>query len=469
MVTETQRLCMLLERARGACMTTAEIVQSEIEEHMHSASRQLALDGEAYYRNRSGVQDKTNKYPMRANTHIEHSFLRKLVDQKTNYLLSKPFTVMAENEGYAGALNQILGDEARAVFKSLGKEAIKKGIGWIQLYFQDGALCFKRLSTEQIIPQWQDDEHTRLDCVIRYYPQIVYEGRQKTIVTRAELWSARGVERFVCKDGGRFVPDMELGAQENHFTLDGKAYNWTAPPFLWVKYNEEELPLLWYVRELIDDYNWQTSVTADVLRDVANFIYVLKDYNGTDLEQFVRELRECMAIKVYDNGGVEKLTADLNIDAVTKFLDMHRRDLYDLARSVDTQDPNLGNASGLALKFRYADLDMDCNDLETEIRTLFARMKPFVDCYLKASGQGDFTRDDFTVILNRDIIINETEAITNVKNSVGLISEKTRVQNHPWVEDAEEEIRQMEVDARDAQSDLPYHTPPEQAAGGDPA
>ena len=63
-------------------------------------------------------------------------------------------------------------------------------------------------------------------------------------------------------------------------------------------------------------------MTADVLRDVAKFIYILKNYGGQDLGEFIKDLKEHMAIKVTTDGGVDKLQADLNIDAVMAFLDM---------------------------------------------------------------------------------------------------------------------------------------------------
>lgn len=455
MVSETQRLCALLEAKRG--MSTAEIVGEEIRLHKSSPQRQMQLEGERYYCNRSAVQGKKNDYPSRSNTKIEHSVLRKLVDQKVNYLLSKPFTVASKSSAYAKAVNGVLDERARAAVKTMGKEAIKKGIGWMQLYpDESGKLCLKHLHTEQIIPEWADEEHTKLDCVIRYYPQIAYEGRQKVVLTRAELWSAGGVERFVQRESGPFVPDVDLGEKECHLKVGGKPWNWAAPPFLWVKYCEEELPLLHFVKELIDDYNWQTSLSADLLRDVANCIFVLRNYGGEDLGQFVRELRQSLAIQVEADGGVDTVTPQLDMNAVSALLDRHRRDLYDLARSVDTQDPDLGNASGQALKFRYADLDMDCNELETEFRAMFGRMKPFLDTWFRLIGQGSFESEEFTVTFNRDIIVNETEAIQNVRNSVGLISEKTLVQNHPWVENAEAELEKLHKEEERQREELPF-------------
>ena len=104
---------------------------------------------------------------------------------------------------------------------------------------------------------------------------------------------------------------------------------------------------------------------------MAKFIYILRNYGGQDLAEFLKDLKEHMAIKVTSDGGVDKLQADLNIDAVMAFLDKQRRDLFDFAAAVDTKDPDLGNASGTAIKFsRYMDLDADCDSLGTELKNL---------------------------------------------------------------------------------------------------
>lgn len=88
-----------------------------------------------------------------------------------------------------------------------------------------------------------------------------------------------------------------------------------------MKYNDEELPLCYFLREMIDELNWQNSVSADTLRDVAKFIFVLRNYGGACLAEFVADLRRSLAVKVDADGGVDKLSADLNIDAVMSFLD----------------------------------------------------------------------------------------------------------------------------------------------------
>jgi hypothetical protein len=61
----------------------------------------------------------------------------------------------------------------------------------------------------------------------------------------------------------------------------------------------------------------------------------------------------------------------------------------------------------------------------------------------------------FDIIYNHQMIFNETEKITNSNQSAGLISEKTRLANHPWVEDPQKEMDMIEADkARQPKIDL---------------
>lgn len=455
------RINMVLSDPEKAPMTLAQIVSEEIREFKRSERYQIMLEAEQYYRNRSAVQEKTVDVANRSNARIERPILKKLVDQKANYLLAKPWTVDTESEAYCAALNEVFDQTFRRKIKSLGKGAVKSGIAWIQPYFDDGGrLAFLRVPSAEIVPLWRDSERTELDAFIRFYDQVIYIGTRKRTITHAEFWWPGGVkyfktDAFAGTGAGDFAVDKDHGTEksdwtEPHFVVNGKPYNWDEVPIAWLKYNEEELPLCYFLKDLIDDINWQNSVTADVLRDVARFIYILKNYGGADLAEFLKDLKEHMAIKVDGDGGVDKLQADLNIDAVMKFLDNERRDIYDFAAAVDTKDPDLGNASGTAINFRYMDLDADCDSLGAELQDTFHRLKLFIDVYFQITGKGDFTAEDFDVVFNMDLPVNETDVINNARNSDGLISKRTILQNHPWVKDVDEELDQLDAEKKAA-------------------
>ena len=461
-LTEMDRIKMIISDPEKVPMSLAQIVGEEIKEFKASEQYKIMVEADQYYRNRSDVQNKTNDVANRSNCKIEHPILKKLIDQKVNYLLSKPWTVDTRNKAYGEALNEIFDAKFRKKIKSLGKNAIKSGIAWIQPYFDEkGKLEFMVIPSTEVIPLWRDSEKTKLDAFIRFYDQVVYIGTRKHTITRAEFWYRGGVKRFVTdlEGGYRFMIDKEYGTEENdytesHFVVGGKAYNWEEVPIAWLRYNDEELPLCYFIKDLIDDINWQTSVTADVLRDVAKFIYVLKNYGGQDLGEFIKDLKEHLAIKVTSDGGVDKLQADLNIDAVMAFLDKQRRDVFDFASAVDTKDPDLGNASGTAINFRYMDLDADCDALGTELKETFQRLKLFIDVYLQLIGKGDFTKEQFDIIFNVDMPVNETEVINNIRASEGILSKRTQIQNHPWVTDADEELARIEEERKKAMEEF---------------
>lgn len=431
-------------------MSLAEIIEEEIKEFQQSPQYRTMVNADKYFKNRSDVQGKRSDISDRSNTKIEHPILKKLVEQKSNYLLSKPFSVDSDDKGYAAALSDIFDNEFRRKVKSLGKGAIKMGIAYLAPYFEDGKLRFMRLPSHEVIPLWSDSERTRLGAYIRFYYQTYYEGRVKKTVLKVEYWDNTGVTRFKNNADGstRLIPDIDHSIdgtnKETHFNINGTPYNFDIVPLAWVKYNEEELPLFYFIKDLIDDYNWQTSVTSDVLRDVVNFIYILKNYGGANLDEFLTELKRNKAIKVEGDGGVDKLQADLNIDAVMKFIDKTRRDLFDFANAVDTKDPDLGNASGTAINFRYMDLDTDCFALATELQDTFERMKVFFDVYLQIIGKGDFSKKKFNIKFNADMPVNETDIISNIRNSEGIISKRTQLANHPWVQDVDEELKQKD-------------------------
>nr|DAQ25399.1 MAG TPA: PORTAL PROTEIN [Caudoviricetes sp.] len=459
------RINMILQDPEKSTMTLAQIVSEEIREFKRSEQYKQILEAEGYYRNRSSVQGKTVDVAGRSNAKIERPILKRLVDQKANYLLSKPWTISTENKAYSEALSGVFDQVFRRKIKSLGKGAVKSGIAWLQPYFDDaGGLAFMRIPSTEVVPLWRDSEHTKLDAFIRFYDQIVYVGVRKHTITHAEFWWPGGVRYFKMdalsgSGAGEFQIDKDHGSEANdwtepHFSIGEKAYNWDEAPIIWLKYNEEELPLCYFIRDLIDDINWQNSVTADVLRDVAKFIYVLKNYGGADLAEFIRELKENMAIKVDGDGGVDKLQADMNIDAVMAFLDNERRDIYDYAAAVDTKDPDLGNASGTAINFRYMDLDTDCASLGDELQDAFRRLKLFLDVYFQATEKGDFTGENFDIVFNMDLPANETDIINNARNSDGLISKRTILKNHPWVTDVDEELDQIDKEKKAAMEDF---------------
>ena len=148
----------------------------------------------------------------RSNVKMEHPILRKLVDQKADYLLARKFTVESENTAYSDALNDLFDNTFRRKIKSFGKGAVKSGIAYLAPYYDDtGMLRWMRLPSTEVIPLWTDFEHTELDAYIRFYRQTVYEGKNRREIIRVEFWDKSGVTKFKSDSiGGTLYPDADL-------------------------------------------------------------------------------------------------------------------------------------------------------------------------------------------------------------------------------------------------------------------
>jgi SPP1 family phage portal protein len=462
-----QRLTEIIEAGAASAMTIEDIIRTEVDDWLLSIERRWMLIGERYYRNKPDILTRKRQIigengelvevENLANNKLMHGFIRKLVDQKVGYLLSKPMSIQTDNETYLDLLSAYFNKSFLRLLQNVGKEAINKGKGWLHVYYNEqGQLSFMLIPAEQIIPLWKDAAHTELDAVIRIYDVETYEGQLKKIVTKVEFWDTNGVRRYVYEGG--LLPDVEAGEVDSHFIVSSgdteQPMNWERVPFVCFKYNDEEQGLVELIKSLVDDYDAKKSDNSNNLEDLPNSIYVLKGYGDEDLGKFRKNLSTYRAVKVdaTQEGGVDTLDIKIDTEAFKTHMEMTRKDIYEFGRGVDTQSDKFGNSpSGIALKFLYADLDMDANIIESEFQASLEQLRWFIDTHLANSGAGDYSAEQVDFIFNRDILINETDAITNAKNSVGIISDETIVANHPWVTDVQAELDRL---AKQRQEDM---------------
>lgn len=441
-------------------LTTEDWLLIEVDEFLASKQRRLMLAGEKYYKvendilerkmyryeNEQKIEDET-----KTNNKLAHGFMHNLVEDKVNYLLTKPYTMSCEDKTYLENVKKILGKRFQKRIAKLGIEASNKGAGWLYVFVNSkGEFKTMMIPTEQCIPIWTDNDHEDLDGMIRVYDVEVYEGKEKKYITKVEYYTAEGVTYYVKKDNMLIldaesyldapddVPD-ELG----HFVVGEEQQSWERVPFIPFKNNDFELPDLQFVKTLVDNYDVTRSDVANLLEDIKNIVYALKGYGGESLSEFMRDLAYYRAVKLDEDGSLDKVESTIDIEAAKAHFEQLKKDVFDFGQGVDKNSDKLGNSpSGIALKFIYSGLDLKCNSLEDWFKWGFEQLMYFVNKYLEVTKQ-PVSSNEIEITFNRDIAINESDAITDCKNSHGVISQVTIVKNHPWVEDADEEIRQL--------------------------
>jgi SPP1 family phage portal protein len=452
-------------------LTREGLIKIFIDEFNTSKERELMMEGERYYKAENNIlKRKMLRYEdgrwvndeTKVNNRLAHGFMRNLVDDKINYLLLKPLSMDCKDEAYLEAVKKTLGKRFQKRLAQLGYEASNKGIAWLHPYINsEGEFKTMRIPSEQCIPIWTDNDQEELEAFIRYYSLEVYEGKDRRIVTKIEYHTADGVEYYEMTGDGEVILDAEKylevegeGTLLPHFTVNGEPGAWGKVPFIPFKNNDYELPDLQFVKTLVDDYDRTRSDISNLLEEVKSVIYALRGYGGENLGEFMRDLAHYRAIKLDadEHAGIDLLQADINIEAAEKHWEALKKDIFDFGQGVDENKDKIGNSpSGIALRFLYAGLDLKCNTLEEWFKWGFKQLLYFVNKYHEIVKL-PVSDKEIRIVFNRDIAVNESQAITDCQNSKGVISNRTIVANHPWVEDVKEELKQIE---RESKADEP--------------
>lgn len=464
--TETEKINRIIERG-GKGLTDLDFFALELNDWLKSPLREEQLLGDRYYRGYQDILERERRVigpdgglqPVKnlPNNRLVDNQYAKLADQKVNYLLGKPLTIDGRNKGYIAKLWDTLGKGFPQMLHKLGKDAIGGAMGWLYPYYDEkGEFCLKRFPPFEILPFWADDEHTLLDCALRYYRQEVWEGYGRKTVERVELYREDGVYRYI-RDGFGLRPDMELGAHSDYFTAAGEdgevqGYNWERIPLIPFRYNAQEIPLLRRVKGIQDALNLCHSDLANNMQeDKRNTILILREYDGQDLGEFRRNLSELGVVKVRADGGVETLDVQVNGENYRQQIQLLKKALVENGRGFDAKDERMsGNPNQMNIQSMYADIDLDANEMEAQFQGALRELRWFVDRHLKNRTGVDYSKENVRFIFNRDVLINEAEAIQECRNSQGILSRETIVGQHPWVENVEEELRRLEKEEAQA-------------------
>ena len=310
----------------------------------------------------------------------------KLVRQKVNYLVGKPFYFVGrKSPGSAepppfekGGLEQFFNLRRRKTVRAVCEDAVSAGTGWVMPYFDGaGRLQIKRIPPYELLPFWADSEHTVLDCAAR-----VFEGeRDGKRVRRAEVYTPRGIARYVL-DGGRLVRD-DWAASGAWLTVNGRPWGWGGVPLVAFK-APGELPLLGRVKTLQDALNTLLSDFQNSLQeDARNTILVLKNYDGADLSEFRHNLAAYGAVRVKTvdgtQGGVETLRVHVDHASYQALAAALKRALIENGMGFDINDGALqGTPNRMTLMAMYADIELDADGYEAEWKASFEELLGFV-------------------------------------------------------------------------------------------
>ncbi|MBD5114511.1 MAG: phage portal protein [Ruminococcaceae bacterium] len=479
------KITHLIKQSASEALTDTEFIEKEIARWRISPERALQIKGTMYCagdhdilrRKRTaigerGMQEEVGNLP---NNRVVYNLYGKMVTQKVNYLLGKPFVLHGDNPLYINALSEVFDKKFMRTLKNAGKAALNGGISWLYIYYDnESRLRFRLFPAYEILPFWKDTEHTEAEAAVRLYQVEVYDGKTPELREKVEIYTENGVKRFIYRNG-KLIPDTDAQNPDHSFPYAAKSrceakggaglYRWKQIPLIPIKCCEREIPLLKRVKSLQDGLNLMLSdFENNMQEDARNTILVLKNYDGTNLGEFRKNLAAYGAVKVRCDGdaqgGVETLEVKVDPDNYKAIIGVLKEGIVENSMGFNPKEGSLydkgyGTPNQLNVKSMYTDIDLDANDMETELQAAFEQILPFVNTYLYTSGKGNFQKERAEIIFNRDMLINESEVISNCISSLDVLSKETVVAQHPWVNDPDAELKRLR-----AQSDAKVQTEP---------
>lgn len=216
-------------------------------------------------------------------------------------------------------------------------------------------------------------------------------------------------------------------------------------PFIFFNNNDEMQPDLKDIKELIDSYDKVFSGFVNDLEDIQEIIFILTNYGGEagNPDDIIQEIKRAKLVQVDNDGegdksGLSTLAIEIPTEAREKMLSITRKSIFEQGMAIDPDPQNFGNSSGVALGYLYSLLELKTGMMQTEFIISFNRLiRAILRFYHMDADQIEQT-------WTRTSVTNDSELADIAQKSVGVISKRTIVKNHPWVEDPDDEMERIE-------------------------
>ncbi len=480
-------------------MSQGDIVKYILQEDMASPQKERMRAGARYYAGEhdslqkrydqgfveeneqdNGVEKQVRRSfcnPNRSNHHNIDPFHRVLVDQKVAYMVGRPPTVSvagAQEDETLGKYEKMIGAAVNEQFHETLQDwvcgASNKGFEALHIYYDaQGELQYCIVPAEEIIPIYDSQFQKELVGLIRYYTVTVVRNGQRYLRRKVEWWTKQDVTYYVEREQDVFLPDPDfLQNPAPHWwdvqLLNGmekarKPHGWGRIPFILLQNNRDMTTDLQPIKGLIDAYDMISSEGVNTLLDLVDLYWVIQGYGGETAAAIARKLQINKAVSISDSeGSVTAQQVELSLQGRIDYLRMLRRDIYHFGMGLGTdfEDETFGSApSGVALQFRYAGLSYKADNMAVRLKRAIKEFFWFLtDDYNRRNGT-NFESGRIRVSLNYSRIANDAETVEMIMQSRGLVSDKTLLIHHPYVEDVNEELKTRELEQETGQDGEP--------------
>ena len=443
-------------------MLTTQEIQKFIEDDRASVKKQLARKGNAYYEGDHDIKDyriffidadgNLKEDKTKSNIRISHPFFTEIVDQLVQYMLSGKDSFIKsdipelqerldeyfnENEDFIAEMSETLA----------GVQA--KGLEYMFAFKdEDGKTKF----------QWADSMGV-VECEAKYTSDhkdyIIYwnvdrldkDGNQ---IINVRVYDEEQIYFYTRVNDGEIKFDKSVNNNPRPHSIylmdgngktGGESYGFI--PFFRLDNCKKQFSALRPVKDLIDDYDLMNAGLSNNIQDTNEALYVVRGFQGDNLDELMTNIRAKKHIGVDNEGGVDVMTVAIPVDARKTKMEVDEKNIYRFGFALNTAGlKDTAATTNLAIQSAYSLLDLRANKLEKRLKQFLRKLLKVVLEEINSIDGTDYQQKDVYFDFEREIPTNAqenaqielTEAqkrqteITTILNLAGTIDDETKLQ-----------------------------------------
>ena len=410
-------------------MLTVEEIKAFIDNDSASDKKRLAATGMRYYEGDHDIKDyrvfffdangELKEDDTKSNIKIPHAFFKIIAEQEAQYMLSgKDGFVKSDDPALQKELDARFNEneDFAAELYELVLDTIIKGFGYMYAYKKDdnktAFQCADSIGVVEVRAKETDDH---CEYVIRWFVDSIGKDNQK--ITRIQVWDDKQTYFYCQVDDGEIVPDDSVELNPRPHTTYGKRNQektyykgFGFIPFFRLDNGAKQFSGLKPIKALIDSYDLMNCGLANNIQDTNEALYVVKGFQGDNLDELMQNIKAKKHIGVDEDGGVEIKTIDIPVEARKVKMEIDEKNIFRFGQGVNTESlKDTSATTSIAIKSAYANLDLKCDGLLPYLKQFMRKLLKVVLAEINEVNKSDYSQDDVYFTFDREIITNAQE------------------------------------------------------------
>ena len=473
-------------------MLTPEQIRTFIEADKASPRKQQAEVGERYYNAQHDIlkkriffinaQQQLQEDPTKANIRKCHPFFMEQVDQLVQYLMSNEEAIIrSDDPELQSMLDERFNDneDFQTELRELLRGVCSKGFEYAYTYKDaHGRTTFECADSLGVVEVRKHETEDDCDYIIYWFvDRIDKDGRS---IKRIQVWDEQQVQFFCQVDDGEItLDDSEEINPRPHVVYksrkegDTKRYHhggYGFIPFYRFDNNKRQSSDLQPIKALIDNYDLMSCGLANNIEDTNEALYVVKGFEGDNLDELMVNIKAKKHVGVSEDGGVEIETIDIPVEARKTMMEIDEQNIYRFGMALNLHAlKDTSATTNIAIKSAYSLLDLKSEKLKPRLKCFLRWQIGLALDEINQENGTDFTQKDVYFVFKPDIPTNaEENARIELTEAQTRNMEVNTVLNVAAQFDGETVMKliceQLDIDYNEIKDKLPTEEP-----GTDPA